>query len=119
MFSNEGMKNLSLVLYPERLKTREGYLLGINLTEFVVVVLDVIEFNPGHMDIKMIKKLLDHYSFKNVVSRLVNVVRLTIERDKSAGMREEQRRIGFDSREHGKSVSIRYLVEFGVYPIRR
>lgn len=77
MFSNDAMKNMSLIVYPERLKAREGYLLGINLTEFVVVVLDVIEFAAVHTDIKKINDLLGLPVFKDLVRRLIYVATLT------------------------------------------
>ncbi len=73
MFTAEKFTNCSLVVYPERLKTTEGVLLGINLTEFVVVVLDVIETSSSESTIEDVKRCIDFSPFKNLATKLIKV----------------------------------------------
>jgi hypothetical protein len=68
----ERSTNSSLVLYPENLRTEEGFILGVNLTEFVVVVLDILPFKPSN-SVSKLRYLLDQRGIKETVSSLVNV----------------------------------------------
>jgi len=85
MFSTERLANCSLIVFPERLKTKEGYLLGINLTEFVVVVLDVIDPDLESVNARDLKRLTDFPGFKEVVGQLITVEYVDQDRNKGSG----------------------------------
>lgn len=87
MFFNEKTNNCSLIFFPESQKGKEGFLLGINLTEFIVVVLEIAEVSSQEKEIVQLKSYVDLPAFKKVVRDLVNVNSSSQERNKSFGMR--------------------------------
>jgi hypothetical protein len=79
MFSKDQQHNCSLIFFPENQKTKEGYLLGINLTEFIVVVIEIVDLASSELTIADLKAYVDLPSFKATVKHLINVL-LTISR---------------------------------------
>lgn len=67
------LKNTSLVVFPEKLKNREGYLLGINVSEFVLVILDVIDLRSGQVDLEETREYLELQQFRDLTEKLVQV----------------------------------------------
>jgi hypothetical protein len=64
--------NTSLVVYPDSLRMEEGFILGVNLTEFVVVVLDILPFSAAN-SVSKLRYLLDQTALKETMTSLVNV----------------------------------------------
>lgn len=73
MFTKDQQHNSSLIFFPEDQKAKEGFLLGINLTEFIVVVLDIVDLASSNMTIAELKSYVDLPAFKTTVKHLVNV----------------------------------------------
>lgn len=67
------LKNTSLVVFPEKLKSREGYLLGINVSEFVLVILDVIDLRSTSTTLEQTREYLELQPFRNLTEKLVQV----------------------------------------------
>jgi hypothetical protein len=70
--------NCSLIFFPENQKTKEGFLLGINLTEFIVVVLEIVDLTSSNMTIADLKTYVDLPAFKTTVKHLINVRSMVI-----------------------------------------
>lgn len=81
MLFKEDHQNCSLIFFPESQKDKTGFLLGVNLTEFIVVVLDIVEVMSHEKSISELKSYVDLPAFKKVVKRFVNVAKLLPERD--------------------------------------
>jgi hypothetical protein len=60
-------------LLPENQKAKEGFLLGINLTEFIVVVLEIVDLGSPELTVADLKAYVDLPAFKTTVKHLINV----------------------------------------------
>lgn len=76
MLFKEEQQNCSLIFFPESHKGKTGFLLGINLTEFIVVVLDIVEVMSHEKSISELKSYVDLPAFKSIVRRFVHVTNI-------------------------------------------
>jgi hypothetical protein len=74
MFPKEQQHNCSLIFFPENQKAKEGFLLGINLTEFIVVVLEIVDLGSPELTVADLKAYVDLPAFRTTVKHLINVL---------------------------------------------